>query len=73
MAKIKFQDIKKMTSEERSKKIQELKIELVKSKASASKKGSANPKQVKRMIARIHTAEKQNTNLNKEVQGKNKK
>lgn len=73
MAKIKFQDLKKMTNEERNKKMQELKLELVKSKANASKKGSANPKQIKKMIAKIYTAEKQNTNLNKEVQGKNKK
>lgn len=73
MAKVKFQDIKKMTNEERNKKMQELKLELVKSKASATKKGSAKPKQIKKMIAKIYTAEKQNTNLNKEVQGKNKK
>ncbi|VVB79673.1 50S ribosomal protein L29 [uncultured archaeon] len=73
MAKVKFQDLKKMTNEERNKKMQELKLELVKSKASAAKKGSANPKQIKKMIAKIYTAEKQNTNLNKEVQEKNKK
>ena len=58
MATLKFKEIKKMNESEREKKLKELKVELVKSRASAAKKGSANPKQIKRIIARILTANK---------------
>lgn len=61
MARLKFKEIKKMTEAEREKKFGELKFELVKSRAGASKKGSANPKQIKRMIAKIITANKQSS------------
>lgn len=42
-----------MTSEERNKKMKELKMELIKSKAKTSKAG--NPRQIKKIIARILT------------------
>lgn len=73
MAKIKFQDLKKMTAEERNKKLQELRLELVKAKANSAKKGAANPKQIRKMIAKIHTAEKQKPTLEQGGSRKNKK
>ena len=47
MATLKFKDIKGMGNEEREKKLKELKLELVKSKAGANKAGSSkDPGQV---------------------------
>lgn len=59
MTAIKFKDIQKMNKEERMKKIEELKLELIKAKVSASKAGTSKIKEVKRMIARILTLNKQ--------------
>ncbi|OGJ13128.1 50S ribosomal protein L29 [Candidatus Pacearchaeota archaeon RBG_19FT_COMBO_34_9] len=56
---MKFKDIQKMNKEERMKKIEELKLELIKAKVSASKAGTSKIKEVKRMIARILTLNKQ--------------
>ncbi|MFH1503061.1 MAG: 50S ribosomal protein L29 [Candidatus Diapherotrites archaeon] len=50
---MKYKEISKMTQEERDKKIRELKMELIKSKTKTSKTG--NPKQIKKIIARILT------------------
>lgn len=50
---MKYKEISKMTSEERNKKMKELKMELIKSKAKTSKAG--NPRQIKKIIARILT------------------
>lgn len=51
--KIKYKEISKMGQEERDKKIKELNMELIKSKAKTSKTG--NPREIKRLIARILT------------------
>jgi ribosomal protein L29 len=51
---MKFKEIKKMNKEEREKKLKELKLELVKSKANPAKSG-AKTKQIKKIIARILT------------------
>jgi len=59
---MKYQDIQKLTDSEREKKLKELKLELVKSKAVASKTGSSRIKEIKKIIARIHTF-----NVSKEV------
>jgi len=54
----KIQDLKKMSKEEREKKLSELKFELVKSKVNASKTGSSKPKEIRKAIARIITLNK---------------
>lgn len=50
---MKYKEIAKMTQEELDKKMKELKIELVKAKAKTSKTG--NPREIKKLIARIST------------------
>ncbi len=52
---MKYKEITKMNDDEREKKLRELKIELLKSKTNASKTGNANPKEIKRAIAKILT------------------
>ncbi|MGA2130324.1 MAG: 50S ribosomal protein L29 [Candidatus Pacearchaeota archaeon] len=58
MAKIKASEIKKMTKEEKNQKLEELKMELIKSRVSASKTGNSKVKEIKRLIARITTLNK---------------
>ena len=58
MAKLKASEIKKMTKEERKDKLEELKMELLKSRVSASKTGNSKVKEIKRLIARITTLNK---------------
>jgi len=68
MATLKFGEIKKMTKQEREKKLKELKIELIKSKVNASKTGSAKAKNIRKIIARmltLSTEEKSKEVLNK--------
>ncbi len=55
MATKKFKDIKKMNAGEREKKLKEFKMELVKSKASSAKSGSSKSKEIRKIIARMHT------------------
>jgi ribosomal protein L29 len=55
MAKVKMKDLKNMSKEDRKKKISELKLELIKSKVSTTKTGSAKPKEIRRTIARLLT------------------
>ena len=52
---MKFKEIKSMNQEERDKKLKELKLELVKSQAKASKTGGTNKKQIRKIIAQILT------------------
>jgi large subunit ribosomal protein L29 len=56
---MKAKDIKKMNKEERMKKIEELELELIKAKASASKAGTSKIKEIKKVIARILTINNQ--------------
>ena len=49
---MKFQELRKLTKNEREKKIKELKTELAKAKAS---KTTSKIKQIKKIIARIYT------------------
>lgn len=65
---MKFKDIKKLSENDREKKLKELKLELIKSKANASKTGSSRIKQIKKIIARIYTF----NNLNKKGVEQNK-
>ena len=60
MAKIKARDFQKMSKEEINKKLEELKMELVKSRVNASKTGSSKVREIKRLIARLLTIEKIN-------------
>jgi len=69
MAKIKATEIKKMTSEDRKKKLDELRIEMVKARVSAAKAGNSKVREIKRLIARILTLEK-NQSQNKSGEGK---
>jgi ribosomal protein L29 len=64
MATLKFKDLEKMNKEERSKRMEEMKFELVKARTSAAKSGSSKAKEIKKVIARILTL---NTKENKLV------
>lgn len=57
MTLLKFKDIGKMTSTERSEKLKELKVELVKAGVTANKT-SAKTKEIKKAISRIVTFNK---------------
>lgn len=50
---MKFKELKKMSKEDRERKLQELKMELIKSRTAGSKTGSSRTKQIKKIIARI--------------------
>jgi ribosomal protein L29 len=52
---MKMQDIKKLSEKDIQKKLKELRLELVKSKASSTKTGTAKTKEIKKIIARILT------------------
>jgi len=58
MAKIKMEDLKRMSNEERTKKLGDLKLELIKSKVNTSKTGSSKPQEIRKTIARILTLNK---------------
>jgi len=58
MASIKIAELRKMGREERRKKLDEMKFELIKSKVSALKTGSSRIKEIKKIIARILTLDK---------------
>jgi ribosomal protein L29 len=62
MTTLKFKDLEKMNIEERNKKMQEMKYELVKAKTNAAKSGTSKAKEIKKIIARILTL---NTKENK--------
>lgn len=51
----KSKDISKLSKEERIKRIQELKMELIKARVDASKAGTSKIKEIKKAIARILT------------------
>ena len=63
--KVKYKEISKMGDEDREKKIKELRMELIRSKVKTSKTG--NPRQIKRLIARILTF---NTSKSEELKNK---
>ena len=68
MATLKFKDIKKMNKEERMKKADEMKFELVKAKGNASKSGTSKAKEIKKIIARILTLNSLENNSSKKVE-----
>ncbi len=58
MTTLKASDIKKMTKDERNKKMEELRMELLKARVNASKTGNSKVKEIKRLMARIITINK---------------
>ena len=68
MATLKAKDIKKMNKDERNKKIEEMKFELVKAKANASKTGTSKAKEIKKIIARIFTLNNLEDKASKQVE-----
>ncbi len=67
MAIITSKDASKLTSTERSAKIRELRMELIKSRVKNQAKGKSNPREIKRTIARLLTFNNQKSN---KVEGK---
>ncbi|MDP1729249.1 MAG: 50S ribosomal protein L29 [archaeon] len=60
MAILKAKDVAKMQVKEINEKIEELRIELIKSRASGKKSGKSNVHEIKRTIARLLTFKKIN-------------
>lgn len=52
---MKAKEIQKMTKQEREKKLQDLKLELIKAKVNSVKSGGSKVKNIKKIIARIYT------------------
>lgn len=67
MTTMKFKDIKKTSLEDRAKKIEELKFELVKARASAAKSGTSKAREIKKIIARILTLNNSEDKTSKQV------
>ena len=63
MAILRAKDISKMNEKERNSKLADLKMELIKDRASSGKGGKIKAKEIKRTIARLLTF----NNLNKEL------
>lgn len=68
MSTLKSKDVKRMNKEDRAKKMEELKFELVKSKANASKSGTSKAKEIKKIIARILTFNNQENKISRKVE-----
>jgi ribosomal protein L29 len=69
MTRLKTKEIQKMNNEEKMKKIEELKLELVKSRVNAAK-GSSKSKEIKKTIARILTLNNNENKTSKKVEEK---
>ena len=52
---MKFKQLKDLNKQDREKKLKELKMELIKQRINASNTGGSKARQMKRIIARIHT------------------
>lgn len=52
---MKYKEIEKLSPKDREKKLKELKLELIKSKSNAAKKGISRSKDIRKIIARIST------------------
>lgn len=68
MATVKFKNIQKMGRGERTKKMEELKLELIKAKANASKSGTSKAREIKKIIARIFTLNNQEDKISEKVE-----
>ena len=56
---MKSRDLKGMSNEEKSAKIKELKMELIKSRINASKTGSLKTREIKKTIAKLLTTKEE--------------
>jgi len=63
MAVLKFKDVERLSKDEREEKLKELKMELIKNKASAKTK--TNVREIKKAIARISTFNRVNKSVEK--------
>lgn len=70
MAKLKTKDIQKMSKEDKMKKINELKLEMVKARVEATKAGTSKIKEIKKTIARILTLNHQENKNSEKAEGK---
>jgi large subunit ribosomal protein L29 len=68
MARLKTKDIQKMNKEDKMKKIDELKLELMKARVSAAKAGTSKIKEIKRTIAKILTLNHQEEKTSKKIE-----
>lgn len=59
MPQLKSKDLKRMSKTELNTKMEELRLELMKSKASAAKVGTSKAKEIKKIMARIITLERE--------------
>ncbi|MAG11099.1 50S ribosomal protein L29 [Candidatus Pacearchaeota archaeon] len=57
---MKYKDIQKLSEKDREKKLKELKMELIKSKTGTEKQGGSKTRNIRKIIARIHTFNNQN-------------
>jgi len=68
MTTLKSKEIEKMDKKERDKKMKELRLELIKARANAIKRGSSKIKEIKKIISRIiminHPSKTSNGELN---------
>ena len=64
---MKFKEIKSLSVEERKKRMEELKLELVRSRVGAAKGSGSKVKEIKKAIARINTLDRGADNGEKEV------
>jgi len=55
MPTLKYKEMQRMNKEELEKRLKELRLELVKSKANAQKTGNSKAKEIRKIIARILT------------------
>jgi len=60
MPTVKYKELKEIGKDERTKKLSELNLELVKAKSQSAKGGSARIKEIKKIIARIYTLDTRN-------------
>ena len=60
MPSLKSKELKEIGKTERGKKLEELKLELIKAKSQSNKGGSSRIKEIKKIIARIYTIDKKN-------------
>lgn len=56
--RLKAKEINKMDNQEKMKKIEELKLEMIKAKVSTAKAGNSKAKEIRKTIARILTLNK---------------
>ena len=64
---MKFKEIKSLSVEERKKRMEELKLELVRSRVGAAKGSGSKVKEIKKTIARIKTMGRMENKEDKEV------